>query len=354
MEHASIRARKSFWPRLLAALALLAMLIVGRYTYRDYGITVDETVERDSTLINYQYAFQTLFGRDLSLSDQPLETYKDRHYGVTLQMPTVMVEHLTGFTMPSRDIYMLRHLWTFLLCLSGLACFYLFLERVLSNRWYALLGLLMLALYPRFWGEQFTNIKDMVFMAACCWALLATALSLRHEGKWRWEILSALLFALCANTRVIGFLFPSLLFGYRVLRDGRADARVEERRRPAVLCSAGKTRSGAPVDAGVLCAGHARCMGFSAYFPHRNIPRVLELQHLERDGLFPGRLVFRQRASLVLPSRMAVPFHPAVVSGLHACRGRWGGSVCPAQPSPVGDCVAPACCLDRAAGSCCA
>lgn len=220
MEHASILARKSFWPRLLAALALLAMLIVGRYTYRDYGITVDETVERDSTLINYQYAFQTLFGRDLSLSDQPLETYKDRHYGVTLQMPTVMVEHLTGFTMPSRDIYMLRHLWTFLLCLSGLACFYLFLERVLSNRWYALLGLLMLALYPRFWGEQFTNIKDMVFMAACCWALLATALSLRHEGKWRWEILSALLFALCANTRVIGFLFPSLLFGYRVLRDG--------------------------------------------------------------------------------------------------------------------------------------
>ena len=220
MEHASILARKSFWPRLLAALALLAMLIVGRYTYRDYGITVDETVERDSTLINYQYAFQTLFGRDLSLSDQPLETYKDRHYGVTLQMPTVMVEHLTGFTMPSRDIYMLRHLWTFLLCLSGLACFYLFLERVFSNRWYALLGLLMLALYPRFWGEQFTNIKDMVFMATCCWALLATALSLRHEGKWRWEVLSALLFALCANTRIIGFLFPSLLFGYRVLRDG--------------------------------------------------------------------------------------------------------------------------------------
>lgn len=220
MEHVSIRAKGAFWPRLLAALALLAMLAVGRYTYRDYGITVDETVERNSTLISYQYAFETLFGKDLALSDQPLETYKDRYYGVTLQMPTVVAEHLTGFTMPSRDIYMMRHLWTFLICLSGLACFYLFLERVFRNRWYALLGLMMLALYPRFWGEQFTNIKDMVFTATCCWALLATALSLSHEGKWRWELLSAFLFALCANTRIIGFLFPALLFGYRTLRDG--------------------------------------------------------------------------------------------------------------------------------------
>lgn len=119
---------------------------------------------------------------------------------------------------------------------------------------------MMLALYPRFWGEQFTNIKDMVFMATCCWALLATALSLRHEGKWRWELLSALLFALCANTRIIGFLFPSLLFGYRVLRDGVLTP-CGRKAAPAVRCSAGKTRSGASVDAGVLCAGHARRHG---------------------------------------------------------------------------------------------
>lgn len=220
MEHASIRARKSFWPRLLAALALLVMLIVGRYTYRDYGLTVDETWERETSLINYQYVVKTLLGKDLDLFPTQLENYRERYYGAALQLPTVFVEHLTGFTMPSRDIYMMRHLWSFVICMTGNLCFYLFLERVFSNRWYALLGLLMLALYPRFWGEQFTNIKDMVFMATCCWALLATALSLRHEGKWRWEVLSALLFALCANTRIIGFLFPSLLFGYRLLRDG--------------------------------------------------------------------------------------------------------------------------------------
>ena len=51
MKHVSIRAKDSLWPRLLAALALLAMLVVGRYTYRDYGITVDEPVERTTCLI---------------------------------------------------------------------------------------------------------------------------------------------------------------------------------------------------------------------------------------------------------------------------------------------------------------
>ena len=52
MKHVSIRA-KDFLASLLAALALLAMLVVGRYTYRDYGITVDETgKQRRSSIIN--------------------------------------------------------------------------------------------------------------------------------------------------------------------------------------------------------------------------------------------------------------------------------------------------------------
>ena len=213
MEHASIRAKGAFWPRLLAALALLAMLAVGRYTYRDYGIIVDEIWERDTSLINYQYVIKALWGKDLDLFPTQLEDYRERYYGAALQLPTVFVEHLTGFTMPSRDIYTMRHLWTFLICLSGLACFYLFLEKVFRNRWCALLGLMMLALYPRFWGEQFTNIKDMVFMATCCWALLATALSLSHEGKWRWELLSAFLFALCAIPASSAFSFRRCCLG---------------------------------------------------------------------------------------------------------------------------------------------
>ena len=59
----------------------------------------------------------------------------------------------------------------------------------------------------------------MIFTATCCYALLGMALCLAHESYWRWEILGAFLFALCANTRIIGIMFPLLLLGYRVIRD---------------------------------------------------------------------------------------------------------------------------------------
>ena len=44
---------------------------------------------------------------------------------------------------------------------------------------------------------------------------------------------------------------------------------------------------------------------------------------------------------MVLPSHMAVTVHSAMVSGLRARRSRRRGGVCPAQPPPVGERIAP-------------
>ncbi|MBQ7868636.1 MAG: hypothetical protein IJ354_10920 [Clostridia bacterium] len=200
-------------------LAVVVMLIVGRYTYQDYGLTVDENVERESAFMSYQHAAELLFDKEISVFDQDLSEYADRYYGVALQLPMVAVEHLTGFTMPLRDAFLLRHLYTFLVCMTGWVCFYFFCKKVFRDGWLALLGMLMCALYPRFWGEQFTNIKDMMFAASCCASLLVTAVCIEKEEKRLNEVISAFVFALCANTRFIGFMFPAVLFGYRVLRD---------------------------------------------------------------------------------------------------------------------------------------
>ena len=201
-------------------LAVVAMLVVGRYTYQDYGMAIDEHWERKTAVLNYEHVVETLTDIEVEHSyEEDLSEYRERYYGAALQMPMVLVEHLTDFTMPLRDSFLLRHLYTFVLCAGGWMCFYLFCKKVFNNRWLALLGMLMVTLYPRFWGEQFTNIKDMPFTATCCAALLGTALCLDHEGKWRYEILCAFLYALCANTRFIGFMFPALLFGYRLIRD---------------------------------------------------------------------------------------------------------------------------------------
>lgn len=200
----------------LAALFLLAVLLVGLCTYQQYGITYDEAVERQSSIINYQYILKTLLHHDLQVVDQELATWKDRYYGVAFQLPMVLVEHLYNFTLPVHDVFVMRHLCTFLICFGGWVCLYVFLQKVFQNRWLSLLGLMMTVLYPRFFGEQFTNIKDMVFTAACCASLMMVALCL-EKHRWWMEALAALAFALCTNTRVIGLMIPLLLAGYRVL-----------------------------------------------------------------------------------------------------------------------------------------
>lgn len=206
---------------LIAFLLVMAVLLgIGRYTYQDYGYTVDEDAERLTCLVNYKHAFRVLFDRDLEELDvPPMEEHKDRYYGVALQLPMVAAEHLTGFTMPLTNAYHLRHLYTFVLCMAGWACFYGFLHKVFKNRWLALAGLLMVVLYPRFYSEQFTNMKDMVFAAACAAELYAIALCLEHEEKWRYDVLAAFIGAVCVNTRFLGLMLPGMLFGYRILRD---------------------------------------------------------------------------------------------------------------------------------------
>lgn len=210
---------KSWAAAVLFVILLMVMLIVGRYTYKDYAHTIDEGVERQSTLINYQYVVEKLSGQQLNLDEEQLSTWRDRYYGVALQLPMAVLEHMTGFTMPNHDVFAIRHFYTFLICMFGWVCFYFFLQKVFRNRWLALTGMLMVALYPRFWGEQFTNIKDLGFAAMSCFSLLGISLCIENEGKWRWEFLAAFASALCANTRFVGFMFPMLMFGYRILRD---------------------------------------------------------------------------------------------------------------------------------------
>lgn len=211
--------KKQRLPAILAFICIALMLVVGRYTYKDYGMTLDEFTDRGIATLNYQYVANTYLGQDVHVIEGTLQEARDRYYGVALQMPMVLLEAFTGFTMPLNEAFSLRHFYIFAVCLCGWICFYFFCQKVFQNRWLALLGMLMVALYPRFWGEQFTNIKDLVFAATCCSGLLGIALCLENEGKWRFEALGAFLSALSANTRFVGFQFPALLFGYRLLRD---------------------------------------------------------------------------------------------------------------------------------------
>ena len=95
----------------------IIFFVTGLFIFDDYGVTVDEPIERQTGLVNLKFILQNLFQKPLpnELSTVPdLQNYEDKDYGVILQFPTVLFEYFTNFRYDISSIFKLRHLWTFL------------------------------------------------------------------------------------------------------------------------------------------------------------------------------------------------------------------------------------------------
>jgi Flp pilus assembly protein TadB len=99
----------------------------------------------------------------------------------------------------SREILLVRHFWTFLVYFASLVCFYLLCRRLFPSRLYALVGTLMVFLYPRFFAQSFYNIKDIVFCALLMMAIYACVVFLQEGRNTRHAIAAGFLTALAAN-----------------------------------------------------------------------------------------------------------------------------------------------------------
>lgn len=197
----------------LVLLAFIVYFLCGLCLYRDYGISTDEPDERLSTFTNIKYAFDT-FGIDgLQGTDGDLENYDYRYYGVAIQVPAAMAER--AFVPDGgAKVWQIRHLWTFLVCFVGYICFYLLCMEVFQSRWLSLLGTAMIALYPRFFAEQFYNIKDMMFVAVTMISMFVTVKLIESRYSIFWTILFPIVTALATNVRIVGAIFPALLLGF--------------------------------------------------------------------------------------------------------------------------------------------
>ena len=211
---------KIFTPNRIAIFVFVAYLVIGVFIVDDFGISIDEGNEHKTSLITYVHVFGDLMlnsgqetVQNVALTTQDLSTWVDRYYGTALQGIPIMIEHLHGFAMPTRDIFLMRHLFTFLNYFAGIVFFYLILRRRFGNTFIPLVGALFFILYPRFFGESFFNIKDILFVA---WIVIAVYFVLRwlEDGKAVFLILSAFTIAIATNTRILGIsiLLLTLIF----------------------------------------------------------------------------------------------------------------------------------------------
>lgn len=193
-----------------------------------YGVSVDEGIEREMSFVNAKYILQ-FFGirmdafpegiKQSFLSVPELLTYKNRYYGAALQLPMVfgeaVISLIKGSALSRSSMFVMRHCINLLYYSTGA----LFFFKILWNRYkktiFPLTGLLMFLLYPRFFGEAFFNIKDLLFLAGYTVTVYFSLAFLEHHRK-----VDALLFgisaAVCTNTRIFGISLLFLLIAFEV------------------------------------------------------------------------------------------------------------------------------------------
>lgn len=180
-----------------------ALLILGVAIHRDYGLAFDETAQRTTGTVAVQYVIELITGDE---SPSAMDTYTDRDYGAAFEAPLAALEMLLGLTDP-REIFMMRHLLTFIVCLGGAFALYSLALRRFGNRLFALLAVAFLMLTPRLFAESFYNSKDAVFVAAFAIAL-NTGIAFILRPTPRTALLHALATAFAIDIRMAAIVIP--------------------------------------------------------------------------------------------------------------------------------------------------
>lgn len=204
----------------LALLIFFGLIIgLGLTTYKDYGISWDESPQRDIGKANVKYLAQTvapfLLTPEVSKYEN-LKEIKDKDYGPPFEIFALLTE--ITFNIKSEDqVYLLRHVLNFLVFVAGAFGLYLIASRRYQNFWAGLLAVTFLMLSPRIYADAFYNSKDIVFMAAFILAL-NTLLIFSKKPTIKNTIAHAFFVGLAIDTRISGLiLLPAsiLMFFWR-------------------------------------------------------------------------------------------------------------------------------------------
>lgn len=215
-------------------LFFAVFLLYGLLTVKDYGISTDELIERESSLITYRYmvpAVADVVTETVNFPElTPLLEYKDRYYGMAAQIPAVVVEHLFGFHLDIRKVFLMRHLYNFLMFFTATIFFYRLCGKLGHGKWMSLLGVSILILTPRILAHAYYNIKDMMFLSVFVITLYFGFLCI-EAFSFKRLIPFAFFGALCTNIRVVGAMVVAVCLVTAFIKSLFEEERKPERER---------------------------------------------------------------------------------------------------------------------------
>jgi hypothetical protein len=188
----------------------IVLLAVGLGVYRDYGISSDEPTSRINGAVTLKYVAERFAPSLLTRAASglpPLNTYLDRDYGVAFEAPAVALEVMLAIR-DKKNVFMFRHLLTFLVALAGIYAVQRMADRRFSDWRIGLLAALFLVLTPRLFAESFYNSKDVVFMAVFAIAM-NTTIAFVLKPSFKTAFLNALASAVAIDVRIMAVILPA-------------------------------------------------------------------------------------------------------------------------------------------------
>jgi len=185
--------------RFLVFLLFLVYLLIGLSIFDDYGISWDEPSNRMQGIVSYNYLFN---------NDKHLLNYKNNEYGVAFHLPLVIIEKILNLK-DSREIYLLRHLLTFISFYISSIFFFLICKSYFRSNLLGFLGTICLILSPRIFAHSFYNSKDLVFLSFFIISIF-TLISFLKEKNYSRLIYHSLTSAFVIDIRITGILIPAL------------------------------------------------------------------------------------------------------------------------------------------------
>ena len=197
--------------------------ILGIGIYNDYGISFDENINRTNGFVSLNYVinfFNLNFDLNPFYKNVPqINEYIDREYGIVFDLPAAAIEVILGIK-NTKDIYLLRHLMTFVIFFLSTICFYFLCLNIFKDKLISFIGLTILIFSPRIFAESFYNSKDIIFLSFLIFSIHLNVKFLIFKSNTN-IFFAALFSALMTDVRVIGIFLIFITFFFLFFHTGK-------------------------------------------------------------------------------------------------------------------------------------
>ena len=196
-------------------LFFVSLFIVGIFIFSDYGLSVDADNSRVNGFVSLKYIFEIFFPEytckiDNIISVPNINIYGERYNGSAFDLPMAFFELVFKIT-DSRQIYLFRHFFNFLLFFTSVFIFYKIVKNRYNSYFTGILGAAFLVASPRIFAESFYNTKDICLMSLFIINLF-TAINFIEKPNIKTAIIFAIISSLTIDVRILGFFLPVLIF----------------------------------------------------------------------------------------------------------------------------------------------